>query len=125
MLPVSRRARKNDAAVIRTGCLGQLNQCVLTGPARTDYQNEPAGSDRGQQLTGYGRRVRHATRCPSRHALRTTGTSRTTTPRLILRILSSFDAQIEVLKSSGPDILMIDVAPAVAARALRKTAELD
>jgi branched-chain amino acid transport system substrate-binding protein len=30
-----------------------------------------------------------------------------------------------VLKSSGADILMIDVAPAVAARALRKTAELD
>src|SRR6266404_1423526 len=37
---------------------------------------------------------------------------------------SSLDAQIAVLKSSGADILMIDVAPAVAARALRKTAEL-
>ncbi len=38
---------------------------------------------------------------------------------------SSLDAQIEVLKSSGAEILMIDVAPAVAARALRKIAELD
>jgi branched-chain amino acid transport system substrate-binding protein len=38
---------------------------------------------------------------------------------------SSLDAQIEVLKSSGAEILVFDVAPAVAARALRKTAELD
>src|ERR1700730_2769568 len=38
---------------------------------------------------------------------------------------SSLDAQIEVLKSSGAEILLLDVAPAVAARALRKTAELD
>src|SRR6266404_1453662 len=38
---------------------------------------------------------------------------------------SSLDAQIEVLKSSGAEILLLDVAPAVAARALRKIAELD
>jgi len=38
---------------------------------------------------------------------------------------SSLDAQIEVLKSSGAEILVFDVAPAVAARALRKIAELD
>ncbi len=38
---------------------------------------------------------------------------------------SSLDAQIEVLKSSSAEILVIDVAPAVAARALRKIAELD
>jgi ABC-type branched-subunit amino acid transport system substrate-binding protein len=38
---------------------------------------------------------------------------------------SSLDAQIEVLKGSGAEILVFDVAPAVAARALRKTAELD
>src|SRR5260370_947854 len=38
---------------------------------------------------------------------------------------SSLDAQIEVLKSSGAEILLLDVAPAIAARALRKTAELD
>jgi branched-chain amino acid transport system substrate-binding protein len=38
---------------------------------------------------------------------------------------TSLDAQIEVLKSSGADILLLDVAPAFAARALRKIAELD
>jgi branched-chain amino acid transport system substrate-binding protein len=38
---------------------------------------------------------------------------------------SSLDAQIEVLKSSGAEILVFDVAPTVAARALRKIAELD
>jgi branched-chain amino acid transport system substrate-binding protein len=38
---------------------------------------------------------------------------------------SSLDAQIEVLKSSGAAILVFDVAPAVAARALRRIAELD
>jgi ABC-type branched-subunit amino acid transport system substrate-binding protein len=38
---------------------------------------------------------------------------------------SSLDAQIAVLKSSGAEILLLDVAPAIAARALRKTAELD
>src|SRR6266404_1297390 len=38
---------------------------------------------------------------------------------------SSLDAQIEVLKSSSAEILVIEVAPAVAARALRKIAELD
>jgi len=38
---------------------------------------------------------------------------------------SSLDAQIEVLKGSGAEILLLDVAPAIAARALRKTAELD
>ena len=38
---------------------------------------------------------------------------------------SSLDAQLEVLKSSGAEILVFDVAPAVAARALRKIAELD
>jgi branched-chain amino acid transport system substrate-binding protein len=38
---------------------------------------------------------------------------------------SSLDAQIEVLKNSGAEILVLDVAPAVAAHALRKTAELD
>src|SRR6266404_4776277 len=38
---------------------------------------------------------------------------------------SSLDAQIEVLKSSGAEILLLNVAPVVAARALRKTAELD
>jgi branched-chain amino acid transport system substrate-binding protein len=38
---------------------------------------------------------------------------------------SSLDAQIEVLKGSGAEILLFDVAPAIAARALRKTAELD
>jgi len=38
---------------------------------------------------------------------------------------SSLDAQIEVLKSSGAKILVFDVAPTVAARALRKIAELD
>src|SRR5260370_26988070 len=37
---------------------------------------------------------------------------------------SSLDAQIEVLKSSGAEILVFDVAPAVAPRPLRKTAEL-
>jgi branched-chain amino acid transport system substrate-binding protein len=38
---------------------------------------------------------------------------------------TSLDAQIEVLKSSGADILLLDVAPVFAARALRKIAELD
>ena len=38
---------------------------------------------------------------------------------------NSLDAQIEVLKNSGADILLLDVAPAFAARALRKIAELD
>jgi hypothetical protein len=38
---------------------------------------------------------------------------------------SSLDAQIEVLKGSRAEILVFDVAPAVAARALRKIAELD
>jgi len=38
---------------------------------------------------------------------------------------SSLDAQIEVLKNSGAEILLLDVAPAIAARVLRKTAELD
>ena len=38
---------------------------------------------------------------------------------------SSLDAQIVVLKNSGADILLLDVAPAFAARALRKIAELD
>jgi ABC-type branched-subunit amino acid transport system substrate-binding protein len=38
---------------------------------------------------------------------------------------SSLDAQIEVLKSSGAEIVVFDVAPPVAAQALRKIAELD
>jgi branched-chain amino acid transport system substrate-binding protein len=38
---------------------------------------------------------------------------------------SSLDEQIEVLKSSGAEILVFDLAPAVAAQALRKMAELD
>jgi branched-chain amino acid transport system substrate-binding protein len=38
---------------------------------------------------------------------------------------SSLDAQIEVLKGSGAEILLFGVAPAIVARALRKTAELD
>ena len=38
---------------------------------------------------------------------------------------SSLDAPIEVLKSSGAEIVVLDVAPTVAARALRKIAELD
>jgi branched-chain amino acid transport system substrate-binding protein len=38
---------------------------------------------------------------------------------------SSLDAQLVVLKNSGADILLLDVAPAFAARALRKIAELD
>ena len=38
---------------------------------------------------------------------------------------SSLDAQIEVLKSSGADILLLDVAPAFVARTLRRMAELD
>ena len=38
---------------------------------------------------------------------------------------SLLDAQIVVLKNSGADILLLDVAPAFAARALRKIAELD
>jgi branched-chain amino acid transport system substrate-binding protein len=38
---------------------------------------------------------------------------------------SSLDEQIEVLKSSGAEILVFDLAPAVAAQALRKIAELD
>jgi branched-chain amino acid transport system substrate-binding protein len=38
---------------------------------------------------------------------------------------SSLGAQIVVLKNSGADILLLDVAPAFAARALRKIAELD
>jgi branched-chain amino acid transport system substrate-binding protein len=37
---------------------------------------------------------------------------------------SSLDAQIEVLKSSGAEILLFDVAPPIAARALRRIAEL-
>jgi branched-chain amino acid transport system substrate-binding protein len=37
---------------------------------------------------------------------------------------SSLDAQLVVLKNSGADILLLDVAPAFAARALRKIAEL-
>jgi branched-chain amino acid transport system substrate-binding protein len=38
---------------------------------------------------------------------------------------SSLNAQLVVLKNSGADILLLDVAPAFAARALRKIAELD
>jgi ABC-type branched-subunit amino acid transport system substrate-binding protein len=38
---------------------------------------------------------------------------------------SSLDEQIEVLKSSGAEIVVFDLAPAVAAQALRKIAELD
>jgi len=38
---------------------------------------------------------------------------------------ASLDAQIVILKNSGADILLLDVAPAFAARALRKIAELD
>jgi branched-chain amino acid transport system substrate-binding protein len=38
---------------------------------------------------------------------------------------ASLDAQLAVLKNSGADILLLDVAPAFAARALRKIAELD
>jgi branched-chain amino acid transport system substrate-binding protein len=38
---------------------------------------------------------------------------------------SSLDTQIGVLKSSGAEILVFDVAPAVAARAFRKISELD
>jgi branched-chain amino acid transport system substrate-binding protein len=38
---------------------------------------------------------------------------------------SSLDEQIKVLKSSGAEILVFDLAPAVAAQVLRKTAELD
>ena len=38
---------------------------------------------------------------------------------------SSLDDQIGVLKSSGAEILVFDLAPAVAAQALRKMAELD
>jgi branched-chain amino acid transport system substrate-binding protein len=38
---------------------------------------------------------------------------------------SSLDAQIGVLKSSGAEILVFDLAPAVVAQALRKIAELD
>lgn len=38
---------------------------------------------------------------------------------------SSLDEQIGVLKSSGAEILVFDLAPAVAAQALRKMAELD
>jgi branched-chain amino acid transport system substrate-binding protein len=38
---------------------------------------------------------------------------------------SSLDEQIEVLKGSGAEILVFDLAPAVAAQALRKIAELD
>jgi branched-chain amino acid transport system substrate-binding protein len=38
---------------------------------------------------------------------------------------SSLDEQIEVLKRSGAEILVFDLAPAVAAQALRKIAELD
>jgi branched-chain amino acid transport system substrate-binding protein len=38
---------------------------------------------------------------------------------------SSLNAQLIVLKNSGADILLLDVAPAFAARALRRIAELD
>ncbi len=38
---------------------------------------------------------------------------------------SSLDQQIAVLKNSGAEILVSDLAPAVAAQAMRKTAELD
>jgi branched-chain amino acid transport system substrate-binding protein len=38
---------------------------------------------------------------------------------------ASLDEQIEVLKRSGAEILVFDLAPAVAAQALRKIAELD
>jgi branched-chain amino acid transport system substrate-binding protein len=38
---------------------------------------------------------------------------------------SSLEEQIDVLKSSGAEILVLDLAPAVAAQALRKIAELD
>jgi branched-chain amino acid transport system substrate-binding protein len=38
---------------------------------------------------------------------------------------SSLDAQIAVLKNSGAEILVSDLAPAVAAQAMRKIAELD
>jgi branched-chain amino acid transport system substrate-binding protein len=38
---------------------------------------------------------------------------------------SSLDKQLEVLKSSGAEILVFDLAPAVAAQALRKITELD
>jgi branched-chain amino acid transport system substrate-binding protein len=38
---------------------------------------------------------------------------------------SSLDKQLEVLKSSGAEILVFDLAPAVAAQALRKLTELD
>src|SRR5258708_11237560 len=75
-------ARKDDGAVIGAGGPRQGDQRVLAGAARTDNQDQPARADRGLQVIRYGWSFAHATRCPSRQTLRTTGVSRATCTRI-------------------------------------------
>src|SRR3954447_1043034 len=75
-------AWKHNVAVVRAGRLCKPKQRVLAGAARPDHQNQPARPDGHGLIGGDGRYIGHATRCPSRQTLRTTGTSRATWTRI-------------------------------------------
>src|SRR6185369_15245866 len=76
-------ARKHDVAIVSTGCLGKAEQRILAGAAWADHQHQPARPDRGGLIYCCGcQRLRHATRRPSRHTLRTTGMPRATCTRI-------------------------------------------
>ena len=46
-LPGDHAPWKDDAAIIGAGGFCKPEQRILAGAARTDHQNQPAGSDRG------------------------------------------------------------------------------
>src|SRR4051812_5407581 len=75
-------AREHHIVVIRAGGLRQTDQRILAGTRRADHQHQPAGADPACLRFGYHRGVGHATRCPSRQTLRTTGTSCATWTRI-------------------------------------------
>src|SRR5258708_4904735 len=77
-----RAARKDDAAIIGAGGPGEPDQRVLAGAAWPDHQNQPAGPERARRMIRYGRHLSHATRCPSRQTLPTTGISWATWTRI-------------------------------------------
>ena len=69
--------RKDDRRVILAGSAGTGDQGVLAGAARSDYQHQATRTDqiRAPQHAENRCHQTHATRRPSRHTLRTAGTS--------------------------------------------------
>ena len=69
----SHAAWKDDTAVARARDFRQTEQHILSCSARANDQNQAAWPEGGRPIHRHRWRIHHATRCPSRQTLRTTG----------------------------------------------------